>query len=114
MILDDEMIKKVLSTNIKSARLEADLTQDMLAEKSNISLTFLKDIERCRSSVSLLTFICLCKALNKTPNDVLRDFFVDCNLNDENLYNQIKILPDYEKNAVFSLLKYFNDNKENL
>lgn len=114
MILDDEMIKKVLSTNIKSARLEANFTQDELAEKSDISLTFLKDIERCRSSVSILTLICLCKSLNTTPNDILRDFFVDSNLNDENLYNQIKILPNYEKNAIYSLLKYFNDNKENI
>ena len=111
MVLDDNMIKKVLSTNIKALRLKANLTQEELAEKSEISLTFLKDIERSRSSVSIPTLISLCKALNVTPNDILRDFFTTQNLNADNIYNQLKVLPDYEKNAIYSLLQYFNTEK---
>lgn len=46
MLIDEETLKGILSKNIKSARTNANFTQDMLSENSNISTNFLKDIER--------------------------------------------------------------------
>ena len=45
MLINEDSLKKVLSVNIKSARIKSNLTQDELSEKADISNSFLKDIE---------------------------------------------------------------------
>ena len=109
MQLDDESFRKILSQSIKSARLSSNLTQDMLSEMSNISLSFLKDIESGRSSVSLLNFIILCNSLNVTPNELLKDFFKDSYNKSENLSQQIHLLNNYQKDAIYALIQYFRN-----
>lgn len=62
-----------------------------------------------RSSASLINFINLCKSLDKTPNEILRDFFSE-QVTDNNLVQQISMLDDYEKNSLYTLIQYFNTN----
>lgn len=111
MQLNNENIKKSLSNNIKIARLSSNLTQEQLAEISEISLDFLKDIETGRSIGSLLTFMKVCKSLNITPNELLKDFFKDSFNDSENLVQQINLLNNYQKNAVFNLIQYFKNTE---
>ncbi len=110
MQINDEKLREILSQNIKSARLSSNLTQEALAEMSDISLNFLKDIEGGRSGASLLTLINLCYSLNITPNELLKDFFKDTYDISENLTQQINLLNDYQKNAISTLIQYFNSN----
>lgn len=114
MQLTDDKLREVLSKNIKFARLSANLTQESLAEKSNISTNFLKDIESARSGTSLLTLINICTSLNITPNELLKNFFKDAYDKSENLLQQINLLNDYQKNAVNSLIQYFKNNEMNI
>ena len=110
MPLDDNKLRKILSRNIKFARISHNLTQEKLAEMSNISVNFLKDIESCRSGVSLLTLVNLCNALNITPNELLKDLF-KANYNDsKNLFQQINLLNNYQKEAIYTLIQYFKNN----
>ena len=51
----------------------------------------------------------MCKSLDKTPNEILRDFFSN-QVNDTNLVQQISMLDDYEKDALYTLIQYFNTN----
>lgn len=111
MQLTDEILREVLSKNIKSARVSSNLTQEALAEMSNISLNFLKDVEGSRSGTSLLTLINLCYSLNVTPNELLKDFFKDSYNKSENLTQQINLLNDYQKDAIYTLIQYFNNNE---
>lgn len=46
MLVNEDSLKEVLSVNIKSARINSNLTQEQLSEKADISYSFLKDIER--------------------------------------------------------------------
>lgn len=109
MPLDDSELRKILSKNIKSARLSCNITQEKLAEMCNISVNFLKDIESCRSGVSLLTLINLCNSLNTTPNELLKDFF-KANYNDsKNLLQQINFLNSYQREAIYTLIQYFKN-----
>ena len=110
MQVNDDNVKEILSKNIKNARLSSNLTQESLAEKTQISLNFLKDIEGCRSGVSLATFINLCNSLNCTPNELLKDFFKDAYNKSENLSAEISFLNDYQKNAIYSLIEFFKNN----
>ena len=45
MLINEDALKDVLSVNIKSARINSNLTQEELAQHSDISCSFLKDIE---------------------------------------------------------------------
>ena len=109
MQLDDEKIREVLSQNIKSARLSSGYTQESLAEMSDISLNFLKDVEGARSGTSLLTLINLCNSLNITPNELLKDFFKDSYDKTEYLTQQISLLNDYQKDTIYALIKHFKN-----
>lgn len=55
---------KILSQVLKNARKERHLTQDGCAELLNISTSFFKDLERCKSTPSLGGFYNICRTLN--------------------------------------------------
>ncbi len=110
MQLNDDKLREILSQNIRSARLSCGLTQELLAEMSDISLTFLKDLEGGRSATSLLTLINLCNSLNITPNELLKDFFKPSHDKAIGLTQQINLLNDYQKNAVHALIQFFINN----
>jgi transcriptional regulator with XRE-family HTH domain len=58
-----EMIKEVLSRNLRSIRRERGWTQDDLAEKAGYSTSFVADIERGKSWVSPESIERICDAL---------------------------------------------------
>lgn len=113
MQISDEEVKLVLSQNIKLARAMLGYTQENLAEDSEISVGFLKDIESTRSGASLATLISLCKSLQTTPNQLLKDFFQDSVEESENITQKINLLNDFEKDAVLTLIDYFNKHDSN-
>ncbi len=113
MEINDEEVKSVLSKNIKLARAVTGFTQEALAEDSDISLGFLKDIESMRSGASLSTLITLCKSLKITPNQILKEFFKDSVDKSDNILQQINLLDEYHKDAVLSLITYFNKHDSN-
>ncbi len=110
-MIDDEELRVTFSKNIKSARLASKLTQEVLAEKADISLNFLKDIESGRSGTSLTTLVNLSHALHTTPNELLKDFFKDSCDKSDNMIQQINLLNDYQKDAVYTLIQYFRNNE---
>lgn len=113
MQIDNEEVKLVLSKNIKLARNILGLTQETLSEKAEISLSFLKDVESTRSSISLSTLISLCQSLETTPNQLLKSFFVDSVDTSNNILQQINLLSDYQRNAILTLIHYFNTHNSN-
>ncbi|MDR0464252.1 MAG: helix-turn-helix domain-containing protein [Treponema sp.] len=57
-------LRKILSKNIKTIRSKLHISQAKLAEFADISLSYLADIERCRTWVSDKTLQNLANALN--------------------------------------------------
>lgn len=107
MQINDDVLRKTLSKNIKSARISLGLTQESLAEDAHISLNFLKDIEGAKSGTSLVNFINLCQSLNMTPNQILKDFFKESSNKSDDLIKSINLLDEYQKDAVLSLINFF-------
>jgi len=64
-------LRKILSHNIKTIRKSLRVSQSKLAESANISLSYLFDIERCRTWVSDKTLQNLAKALGKEAWELL-------------------------------------------
>ena len=71
-----ELDYKAIGKRIKIARIKADLTQERLAERINISPTHLSNIETGTTRVSLSTMISIANALSFTSDDLLCDSIV--------------------------------------
>jgi len=65
-------IKVLLGENIKTFRLEADLSQEQLADLSSLHRTYIGSVERGERNVSLENIAHIAKALNVTPADLLK------------------------------------------
>lgn len=92
MTADSENLRRALSANLKKYRAKAEISQEKLAEQTNLSVQLIRDIESCRSWVSDKTIVKLARALRveayqllfpqseddrlfpvRLPADVLRD-----------------------------------------
>lgn len=62
---------QIFSKVLKKARLKKNLTQAECAELLNFSVSFQKDLERCRCSTSLEGFYRICRLLNISADDFI-------------------------------------------
>lgn len=62
---------QIFSNAIKKARAKKHLTQAACAELLDHSLSFQKDLERCRCSPSLEGFYHICRTLNISADDCI-------------------------------------------
>lgn len=76
------MLYEDLGKRIKQQRLLAEMTQEKLAERAGISLSFLGHIERGSRKASLDTFVKICNALGVSPSLLLQDTLEDGLLGD--------------------------------
>lgn len=67
MVLD----YKIIGVRIKAKRVECNLTQELLAEKVDISWRTISNIERGVSEPKLSTLYNICKALSLSLDDIL-------------------------------------------
>ena len=67
MVIDYNLIGK----RIAEIRKKQHLTQERLAEKTDLTNNYISNIENNRSIPSLETLVKLCGALHITPNDIL-------------------------------------------
>ncbi len=67
MIIDYTLLGKRLAEIRKSKK----ITQEKLAEMTNLANNYISNIENHRSIPSLETLMKLCEALEVTPNDIL-------------------------------------------
>jgi transcriptional regulator with XRE-family HTH domain len=73
--VDEDRLAKYLTyvaANVRRLRDKRALTQEALAEASDITQRHLAEIERARTSVSLATLVAIAEALGVTPRDLLR------------------------------------------
>ena len=71
-----------LGKRIRQQRILAQMTQEKLAERAGISLSFLGHIERGTRKASLDTLVKLCHALKVSPRVLLQDSLEDDLLGD--------------------------------
>jgi transcriptional regulator with XRE-family HTH domain len=65
-------LRQILSENIRTARKSRRLTQTQLALYADLSLSYMTDIERCKTWVSDKTLVKIARALNTSPWELLR------------------------------------------
>ena len=68
---ETEELRRILSNNIHTFRKDLHLTQEQLAENADISLSYLADIEHCKTWIGDKTLMKLAKALHRQPFELL-------------------------------------------
>lgn len=106
----DDDIKRELRKNIKQARVKANLTQDQLAEKVDLSVQFIRDIESGKNVGSVVSLLNIFRELNLTPNQVFRKLINIKPDNNEDIVNKIYTLNEHDRNIIIKLLEYMDEN----
>jgi len=104
---DTKELRKILANNIRTFRKELHLTQEALAEAADISLSYLADIEHCKTWISDKTLLKLSKSLHKSPFEL----FADNNPQTEklNIHKVLEIIAEDKK----TLIKNFSEIYDN-
>ncbi len=68
-----EIDYKTIGLRIKKARINANITQEGLANKADVSTGFINNIERGGKGMSLETLVGIANALSVSPDDLLCD-----------------------------------------
>jgi transcriptional regulator with XRE-family HTH domain len=71
-VKDSIDLRKILASNIRTARERLHITQARLAEYANISLPYMADIEYCKTWVSDKTLVSIANALNMEAYELLQ------------------------------------------
>ncbi len=71
--------KNIISLRVKERRNELELSQEQLAARMqtmncNIDQQMISKIEKNNRQVTDFELACLCKCLETTPNEILKDF----------------------------------------
>lgn len=97
---------RIFSDTLKKVRKEKHLTQAACAELLDYSLSFQKDVERCRCSPSIENFYHICRTLNISADDCI--FHNKCDETDPTYKALIRILPLCDKRSLDILLTTAN------
>jgi transcriptional regulator with XRE-family HTH domain len=66
--------RRLLGETIRAKRKGADLTQETLAEKADLSAIFISRVERGKESPSVDSLVKIAKALSTNVRDLVRKF----------------------------------------
>ena len=96
----------IIGERLKQARLNKNLTQEMLAEELDVSVAFLSRIERGSSLINLKRLNQICSILDVTEGEILNGVSKksDTYLN-KDLSNLIKNCPPEKINLIYNIAK---------
>ena len=94
-----------MGDRIKEVRRRLNLTQEQLAEKLDITVTYISEIERSLKMPSLQVFIKLIEVLDVSADYLLRDTVSTCNLyGDKVLGRKLERLTPKQRVALEALI----------
>lgn len=106
MDLDVKETNKIIGQTFKKIRKSKKLTQEDIAEKSDITPEYLSKFENGKYNASIYNIILLCRAVDISPMRLLHHFFSsndDCII--ENLLDELKDLNLDDQKIVLNLVR---------
>ncbi|MBR5111623.1 MAG: helix-turn-helix transcriptional regulator [Clostridia bacterium] len=112
-----ELDYKAIGKRIKIARIHADMTQEALSGKIDLSPSHMSNIETGTTKVSLTTIVNIANALSVTVDDLLCDNLIRARIQMErDIQAVLNDCDDYEirvaKNTVEAVIDALRKNKE--
>ena len=94
-----------MGARIRNARLAAGLSQSGLAERCNLSISFLGHIERGSRKMSLETLVAVCEALNLSADYLLQDELPASDAMIGNIIASVKKQGSYQYDRYLTIIK---------
>ena len=69
------MIKSAFGAQVKQLRIEREMTQEELSQRSGLAIRFLQDIEAGNKQASIKTVFKLADGLGVTPDDLIQGIY---------------------------------------
>ena len=104
---------KNIGKRIKEIRCSKGITQEELAEKTNLSITSISRLENEKSIVSLEKIILISKALNTNVGLILRDYIIPSSqysAEEIQLIDNYRLLNDRDKRNVEDIINVLSKN----
>lgn len=109
--MDKSSLNQHIGTVLQEYRLKNNLTQNQVAEITDLEPRHISQIERGFSKGSIDTLLKLCNAYRITPDIVLYDLLDDETKNSVSIYEEnFKKLTVKDKNTVLHVIDYFLKN----
>lgn len=103
---------KKIGSRIREIRLQRHMSQAVLAEKANVHISHISDIENGKSTLLLPTFIRITEALQVSADVLLRSHIPEVN----NLYKSefAEVLEDCTPSEIDSILNIVKEVKRSM
>lgn len=104
------MNKRLIGERIKKYRLAANMTQEQLAEKIDVSTSFLSRIETGISVAGFETYLRICDVLNVSLNDITQDVSLPAKrgICEDIFLNAIQNMNNKQLDYVLKMIKDFS------
>ena len=103
-------MKTLLGQRIREQRRKKGWTMDKLAEKADLSVNYVGDLERGVKTPSLDTFIRIVEALDVPADTPIRDTAAPASYVDDELNRKLSRLTPGQKKAATDILNAYIDN----
>lgn len=105
-----ELDYKAIGKRIKIARIKADLTQERLAERVNVSPSHMSNIETGTTRVSLTALVAIANALSVTLDDLLCDSLIQSRVQfEKDIADILEDCSEYEIRMIADMAQALKD-----
>lgn len=103
---------KTLGKRIKFYRKQMHITQEQMAEQLDLSLSFISQIERGVTKMSLDTFVDICDFIGCSPADLIEQSAIPSDDNSLDFYDLYQQLPRRDQKLFYHMLKAYQEHLE--
>lgn len=106
------MISDSIGKNIRKCRLAKKMKQDVLAERTNLSVTYIGMLERGEKTPSLESFVKIVNALETSADVVLAEVLADkYEIKFSLLNDKLARLSEKDKNLILDVIEIIIEHK---
>lgn len=103
---------KTLGKRIKFYRQQMHITQEQMAEQLDLSLSFISQIERGVTKMSLDTFVDVCDFVGCSASDLIEQSTIPSRDNSLEFYDLYQKLPRRDQKLFYHMLKAYREHLE--
>ena len=102
-----EQLQRIIGNNIKLSRIAQGYTQEVLAERAEVSVEHLKQVERGKKMLSVESLVNVAKALQVSVDSLIYEQTINSAKND--IAQMLVSIDNDDSQRLLDLIRYVND-----
>lgn len=100
-----ELNFELIGKNIRTARLQQNLTQEYIANKIDVNVSHISNIENNRAKISLSALVAICNVLNVTVDYILNQEYTSTSALDNEIMKELSNASPEKKKKILEITK---------